>query len=261
MRSATKFQVQIWVPCPWQDSQCAELRSVSAQLTPQRVPLAERLDRLRELEESAYHDIDPNWRIDLRPPVDRNVLERIENQIDRRFTKDVIDLYCWHDGSDGATSFVPSIDFSPLHIALKTYEGVFHGGSFPVTNAPDWYELTDLFPVFNHERIQFSIGLNFDGMSETSPLYIVDFESGQLTEEARTLGDYIDHMIGLLERREYEVHGQELRWTGVPFRLEPDIEPYGPAHDASGSRKIDEAERCRRLGRRSQPCAPRPSRG
>jgi hypothetical protein len=202
---------------------------VSIQLTPQSVPLAERLDWLRELVESAYHEFDPNWRIDLRPPVDQKVLKRIENQIDRRFTKDVIELYRWHDGSDGATSFVPSIDFGPLHMALKTYESVFRGESFPVTNAPDRYELTDLFPVFNHERIQFTVRLTRDGRSETSPLYIIDFELGQLTEEARTLGDYIDHLVELFERREYEVHGQGLRWTGVPYRLEPDIEPYGPS--------------------------------
>ncbi len=194
---------------------------------PDAAPLAERLDRLRALEEAAYHKVDPDWRIDLRPPADRSFVGRIESQLGRHFSKDAIELYRWHDGSGGGTWFVPLIDFNALHIAQEVYQAVADTGVFAVTNSPDTIDAVDLFPVFQHERILLSVRLTRTGSSDVSPLYLIDFELGQLTEAARTLRDFVDHLIELFERGQYEAYGRELRWTAPPYRVEPDMEPYG----------------------------------
>ena len=194
---------------------------------PDAAPLAERLDRLRALEEAAYHKIDPDWRIDLRPPADQSVLDRVESQLGRHFSKDAIELYRWRDGSDGGTWFVPFIDFNALHIAREVYQGIAHAGAFAVTNAADTIDMVDLFPVFQRERILLSVRLTRSGSRDTSPLYVVDLEHGQVTESARTLRDFVDHLIELFERGQYEAYGRELRWTAPPYGAEPDMEPYG----------------------------------
>ena len=179
------------------------------------------------MEEAAYHRVDPDWRIDLRPPADRNALDRIESQLERQLSKDTVELYSWHDGSDGGTWFVPFIHFNPLHIAREVYRSVADLGAFAVSNAADRIDVVDLFPVFQHERILLSVRLTHGRRRETSPLYVIDFEGGQMTEAARTLRDFVDHLIELFERGQYEVNGRELRWTAPPYRVEPDMEPYG----------------------------------
>jgi hypothetical protein len=194
---------------------------------PEAASLAEHLDRLRALEEAAYHRVDPDWRIDLRPPADQGALNQIESQLERQLSKDAVELYRWHDGSDGGTWFVPFMHFHPLHVALEIYQSVADLGAFAVSNAPDKIDVVDLFPVFQHERILLSVRLTHRRRSETSPLYVIDFEDGQLTEAARTLRSFVDHLIELFERGEYEADGRELRWTAPPYRVEPDPEPYG----------------------------------
>lgn len=194
---------------------------------PVMAPLVERLERLRALEEGAYHNIDPDWRIDLRPPADQIVLARMESQLNRHFSKDAIELYRWHDGSGGGTWFVPLIHFNPLHIAREVYQTMADAGVFAVTNAADRIDMADLFPIFQHERLLLSVRLTGSGGSDSSPLYVIDFELGQLTQAARRLRDFVDHLIELFERGQVEVHGQELRWTAPPYRVAPDMEPYG----------------------------------
>lgn len=189
--------------------------------------LAARLDRLRGLEEAAYHKINPDWRIDLRPPADRAVLGQIESQLGRHFSKDVMELYRWHDGSGGGTWFVPFIHFNPLHQARTLYQKLADAGAFAVTNAADTIDVTDLFPVFQMERRLLSARITRGSRNDVSPLYLIDFELGQLTEEARTLRDFVDHLVELFERGQYERQGRELTWTAPPYRIERDVEPYG----------------------------------
>jgi len=195
---------------------------------PHPAPLTERLEHLRVLEEAAYRRVDPSWRIDLRPPVGQADLDGIQSQLNRRFSKDVIDLYRWHDGSDGGTWFVPLIHFNSAYMAKQTYDAVARFGALKVTNDSETIELIDLFPIFQHERILFSVRLARTDTPDTSPLFVIDFERGYLIQEARTLRDYIEHLIELFEGGHYEVEGRELTWTAAPYQMEPEMEPYGP---------------------------------
>jgi hypothetical protein len=196
-------------------------------MTPRQETLTERLEHLRVLEEAAYLKVDPRWRIDLRPPASQEALDRIEKQLGRRFSNEGIELYRWHDGSDGGTWFVPLIHFNPLHQAHEVYAAAADAGSFAVTNAPRTVEMLDLFPAFQHERLLFSLHLDPGSRLDTSSLYVVDLEQGHVIEEARTLRDYIDHLIELFEHGHYAARGRELEWKAAPYRIEPDMEPYG----------------------------------
>jgi hypothetical protein len=189
--------------------------------------LFESLERLRRLEEDAYHQFDPGWRIDLKPPADKKLLNNFEHELDRHFSADVRELYGWHGGCGGETEFVPDIDFNSMEMAREIHDGLERSGALDVTNDTDAIWLSDLFPVFNHETILFCTRIDSQVRRNTSPLYLLDLEFGQLTKQAHTVRDFIDHLIELFERGQFEVSGRFLRWTAAPYRFESDIEPYG----------------------------------
>ncbi len=189
-----------------------------------------RLDRLTSLYEAAYRVGEPNWRVELRPPASDEDLDRIEQRLGRLLPEEARQLYRWHDGS--ITSIAPALDFHFVELALKVYGslqyGVTRGDRLPdLTNGPETFDTTALFPVFNLNKVLLNVLTTSAARASTSALYLLDAESDALTKVAHTIRDFIEHLIQELEGGyvNYTIHGA--MWTRDPYRYDPAMEPYG----------------------------------
>lgn len=189
-------------------------------------PLGDRLDRLVWLYETAYQTGTPGWRVGLRPPASGTDLNRVEQRLGRLLPEEARDLYQWHNGCD-RTFLVPDLSFNPLDRAVSIYQATDRTGIQPVTNGPGSVENVDLFPVFNIDRILFSIRANAKSRATTSPVYVplIDDLDG-VTVVSSSIAALIEHLIVELEagRVEYTEHG--VRWSRDPYPSDPQMEPY-----------------------------------
>src|SRR5260370_8365225 len=156
-------------------------------------------------------------------------LNRVEQRLGRLLPEEARDLYQWHNGCD-RTFLVPDLSFNPLVRAVSMYQATDRTGIQPVTNGPGSVENVDLFPVFNIDRILFSIRANAKSRATTSPVYVPlinDLDGA--TVVSSSIAALIEHLIVELEAApvDYTAHG---------VRCPPDPYPPPPHTNPSPSR-------------------------
>jgi hypothetical protein len=195
-----------------------------------RVPLSDRLERVAALYEDACHRAGvATYRLQERPLLTDNDLDRLEAEIGRLLPEEARELFLWHDGSPNV-NLVPDLSFNPLWVYRDSHLAVRGDRLGRVTNAHGGeINLAVLFEILNINKMPFMV-LTTEGKREgTSPVYVSLFEDlYDVTMVAHSLSDLLLYLIAELESGNTKGTPHGLRWVQDPFQFKTNMKPYGP---------------------------------
>jgi cell wall assembly regulator SMI1 len=163
----------------------------------------------------------------LGPPASDSDLEGVEAEMSRRLPDDARQLYRWHDGC--LVWIAPALGFANVGQALATYQLIRDYGLLPeLSNDTQTVKSDQLFPIFNIDKVHLCVSVTERARNAVSPVYLLDVEMDQLTHVARSVGDFLDHLLRELDNGNNMVAKQyDVNWAHDPFRFDSHMIPFG----------------------------------